>query len=72
MEEQWYDTERGKPKNSERNLSQCYSVHHKPYSTDIGANLGHRSEKLATNSLSSDMAGFNRYITISIFKLSLF
>jgi hypothetical protein len=30
-ERQWNDTDRGKPKNSEKNLSQCYFVHHKSY-----------------------------------------
>jgi hypothetical protein len=27
----WNDTDRGKLKNSEKNLSQCHSVHHKSY-----------------------------------------
>jgi hypothetical protein len=28
-EPRWNDTDRGKPKNSEENLSQCHFVHHK-------------------------------------------
>jgi hypothetical protein len=28
-EPRWNDTDRGKPKHSERNLSQCHFVHHK-------------------------------------------
>jgi hypothetical protein len=31
MEEQWNDTDRGKLKNSEKNLSQCHVVHHKSH-----------------------------------------
>jgi hypothetical protein len=29
MEQRWNDTDRGKPKDSEINLSQCHFVHHK-------------------------------------------
>jgi hypothetical protein len=29
VESRWNDTDRGKPKNSERNLSQCHAGHHK-------------------------------------------
>jgi hypothetical protein len=27
----WYDIDRGKPKHSEKNHSQCHFVYHKPY-----------------------------------------
>jgi hypothetical protein len=30
MELWWYDTDRGNPKYSEKNVSECQSVHHKP------------------------------------------
>jgi hypothetical protein len=52
IEEQWNDIERGKLKNSEKILSQCHFVHHRSHWTDLGANLGHRGEKPATNRLS--------------------
>jgi hypothetical protein len=31
MEEQWNDTDMEKPKNSEKNLSQCHFVYHKSH-----------------------------------------
>jgi hypothetical protein len=31
MEQQWNDTDRGKPKDLEKNLSQCHLVHHKSH-----------------------------------------
>jgi hypothetical protein len=55
-EQQWNDIDRGKPKGSEKNLSQCHSVHHNPTWTNLGANLGLHSEKLAANRLSYDTA----------------
>jgi hypothetical protein len=31
MKHQWNEIDRGKPKNSEKNLSQCHCVHHKSH-----------------------------------------
>jgi hypothetical protein len=42
----------GKPKNSDKYLSQCHFVHHKSHWTDLGANPGRRGESPATNRLS--------------------
>jgi hypothetical protein len=48
----WNDINSGKPKNSEKDLSQCHFVHHKSHLLDLGANPGCRGEKPATNCLS--------------------
>jgi hypothetical protein len=39
----------GKPKNSEKNLSQCHFVRHKFHWIDPGTNPGRRGERPATN-----------------------
>jgi hypothetical protein len=49
--------DRGKPKNSEKNLSQCHFVHHKSLMEDPGANPGLFNERPATNRLSHGTAG---------------
>jgi hypothetical protein len=52
-----YNIDRGKPKNSEENLSQCHFVHHKSHvDIDPCANPGLRGERPATNDLSHGTA----------------
>jgi hypothetical protein len=52
----WNDTDRGKPKDSEKNLSQCHFVHHIFHWIDPGANPGRRGERPATSRLSHNTA----------------
>jgi hypothetical protein len=47
----WNDTDREKPKKSEKTLSQFHFVHQNPTWTDPGAILGLSDERLATNRL---------------------
>jgi hypothetical protein len=54
--QRWKDIDRGKPKNSEKNLSQCHLVHHKSHWIDLGTNPDRRGENPATNHLSHGMA----------------
>jgi hypothetical protein len=48
----WNDIDRGKPKNSEKNLYQCHFVYHKSHWIDPGR----RGERPATNCLSHGTA----------------
>jgi hypothetical protein len=48
----WNDIDRGKPKDSEKNLSQYHFVYHKSHWIDPGANPGRRGERPAINRLS--------------------
>jgi hypothetical protein len=40
MEHGWNDIDRGKPKYSERNLSQCHFVYHKSHMDRLGIEPG--------------------------------
>jgi hypothetical protein len=44
----WIDTDRRNLKESERNMSHCNFVHHKPTWTDLGANSDPHGEKTET------------------------
>jgi hypothetical protein len=56
MEHRWNEIDRGKPKYSERSLSQCPFVHHKSHMDRPGIDPGLRGERPATNSLSHGTA----------------
>jgi hypothetical protein len=52
MEQQWYDTDKRKPKESEKSLSQCHFVLHKSHMNSHGTNPRLHGKKTATNRLS--------------------
>jgi hypothetical protein len=56
MEERWNDIDRVKLKDSERNLSQCYFMHHRTIWIAVVSIPGLPCEKPATNRLSSGTA----------------
>lgn len=50
--ERWLDnTEKGKQKHWETDLSECHFVHHKSHKDYLGSNLGLRGERPATDRL---------------------
>jgi hypothetical protein len=51
-EPRWNGTDREKPNNSEKNVSQCHFVHHKSQNDWPGREPGLRGERPATNRLS--------------------
>jgi hypothetical protein len=51
MEHQWIESDRGKPKYSEKNLSHCHFVYLKSHMIDPVSNTGLCSERPATNYL---------------------
>jgi hypothetical protein len=58
MEQRWKDTDRGKPKDSEKNCASDTLPTTHPTWTDLGANPCLRGEKPVTNRLSYDMVYF--------------
>jgi hypothetical protein len=61
----WNDIDRRKPKESEKNLSQCPFIHHTSHWIDLGTNLGHCGERPATNHLSHGTANAKLKTNIS-------
>ena len=54
-EDWWLDTDRGKPKQSEKNLSQHHFSQHKSHLADLGSNLDLLFENSATIGTSHGM-----------------
>jgi hypothetical protein len=52
MEHRWNETDRGKPKYSEKNLSQCQFFHQKSHMDWSGIEPGLRGERPANNRFS--------------------
>ena len=52
--EHWWNFDKGK--SSDKNLSRCHFAHHKSQCTDLGSNLGLRSQRPATDHLNHDKA----------------
>jgi hypothetical protein len=57
MEHRWNETDRGKPKYSGKNMSQCHFVHHKSHMDRPGIEPG--GERPGTNRLSHGTALFS-------------
>jgi hypothetical protein len=64
MEHRRNDADRGKPKESERNLSRRHSVHRSPTRTDLDAKAGLRSEEPTPNRLSYSTSCLEEYLNL--------
>ena len=63
MEQWWNDTDRGKLKYWEKNLSQCHSVHHK---SQLGSNEGLRGKRWATDRLTATLSNYQLFSSIVV------
>jgi hypothetical protein len=61
MEQRWNDIDMGKPKDSEKNLTECHFVRHKSHMNWPEREPGPRGEKPATNRLSYGTAEVGLY-----------
>jgi hypothetical protein len=64
----WNDIDRGTPKNSEKNLSQCHFDHHKSHMAWPGREPGLHSERAVTNRPSRDTARAGIYPVIRVWR----
>jgi hypothetical protein len=65
-EHRWNETDRRKPKYSEKNLSQCHFVHHRSHKDCPGSNPNLRCNRPAINRLSHGTTNFDTLFSIRI------